>query len=226
MAWNRLSEYGRLAGADSAHDGPRRPAERSDWSFFAPLHFEPNYAYPLVVWLAAPHVPPLAEAMSRISLQNYVGVSTSAADPRRAGAAVAAAVSAARRRFPLHPKRVFLVGAFAGGTAAISAGLASPESFAGVASLCGGLPRLGAPLARLKQARTTPLLLCASRGGEHYGDQQACDDLRLLHAAGMHATLRQYPGAEEPHAQAFSDLNEWIMAQVTTPAHEAAASEA
>ena len=45
-------------------------------SFFVPLHYEPNYAYPLVVWLHGPgdgHRQ-LKQVMPHISLRNYVAV--------------------------------------------------------------------------------------------------------------------------------------------------------
>jgi hypothetical protein len=43
---------------------------------FAPLHYEPNYAYPLVVWLHAEGTDEqdLSRVIPRISMRNYVAV--------------------------------------------------------------------------------------------------------------------------------------------------------
>ena len=43
---------------------------------FAPMHYEPNYAYPLVVWLhgAGGSERELPEIMCNVSPQNYIGI--------------------------------------------------------------------------------------------------------------------------------------------------------
>ncbi len=64
--------------------------QRGPFSLFAPLHYEPNYAYPLVVWLhgSGESEQQLRRIMPSISLRNYVAVA-----PR--GTAVAPAPAAA-----------------------------------------------------------------------------------------------------------------------------------
>jgi len=59
------------------------------YSLFAPLHYEPNYAYPLIVWLHGPGEDEhqLRRIMPSISLRNYVAVA-----PRGTVAASAAAI--------------------------------------------------------------------------------------------------------------------------------------
>ncbi|HEX3998338.1 MAG TPA: alpha/beta hydrolase-fold protein [Pirellulales bacterium] len=56
----------------------KRPAisGRGPYSLFAPLHYEPNYAYPLLVWLHGPghDEQQLRRIMPSISLRNYVAV--------------------------------------------------------------------------------------------------------------------------------------------------------
>ena len=62
------------------------------YSLFAPLHYEPNYAYPLIVWLHGPGEDEnqLRRIMPSISLRNYVAVA-----PRGTVAASAAAIPTA-----------------------------------------------------------------------------------------------------------------------------------
>ena len=55
-----------------------KPAGKSsvEHSFFVPLHYEPNYAYPLLVWLHGPGEShsALKQVMPHVSMRNYVGV--------------------------------------------------------------------------------------------------------------------------------------------------------
>ena len=58
------------------------------------------------------------------------------------------------------------------------------------------------------------ILLVQSRESTMYSEATVCDNLRLLHAAGMSLTLRQYPRGDELSDQMLGDIDEWIMAQV------------
>jgi hypothetical protein len=44
-----------------------------------------------------------------------------------------------------------------------------------------------------------------------------CEDLRLLHTAGLSVTLRQYPCGHELAPQMLADANRWIMEQINPP---------
>src|SRR5688500_15821791 len=61
-----------LATCDRALD--RSPTQRVTHTLFAPLHYEPNYAYPLVVWLHGPgdDERQLQRVMPLVSMRNYV----------------------------------------------------------------------------------------------------------------------------------------------------------
>jgi phospholipase/carboxylesterase len=49
------------------------------------------------------------------------------------------------------------------------------------------------------------------RDGRRYPPEEACADLRLLHAAGLSITMRQYPSADELSPQMLHDVDRWIM---------------
>ena len=98
---------------------------------------------------------------------------------------------------------------------AIRLALAQPSRYAGAVSLGGHFPKGHAPLARLAEARRTPLLIAHSRDSETYTVEHLCKELSLFHAAGMCITLRQYPCGDELTTQMLQDANAWLMEQVT-----------
>lgn len=211
--------------------------EGTPHALFAPLHYEPNYAYPLLVWLHGPGdcETQLKRIMPLISMRNYVGIAprgtwsdgeSSLAVPRfswrqhddHTGLAeqrVVACIEAASDRFHVHRGRVFLAGYDCGGTMAFRLGLNRPDLFAGVLSIGGAFPRGNRPLMRLNRCRDVPLFLAHCRDSRVYPAAKVCEDLRLFHTAGMSVTLRQYPCGDELTTQMLGDLDSWIMGQVT-----------
>ena len=119
------------------------------------------------------------------------------------------------RRFNINQHRIFLAGFDTGGTMALRIAMNHPYKFAGVLSLGGCLPTGGAPLSRLPEARQVSIFLASGRRSTIYGEKQVCDDLRLLHTAGMSITLRLYPCGHELSPQMLSDVDRWIIEQIT-----------
>ncbi len=203
------------------------------YSMFAPLHYEPNYDYPLVLWLHGPddNENQLKRVMPLISMRNYAaiaprGVIVALNDPeggRRctwrqsereidlALRHILACVDVARSEYNINTSRIFLAGYDTGGTMAMRVGFCRPELFAGIASLGGPFPEGRTPLAQLNCARNIPLLISYGKESVRYPVDQVCDDLRLLHAAGMSVSLRQYPCGDEVTTTMLSDLDAWIM---------------
>jgi phospholipase/carboxylesterase len=210
------------------------PANASDplhLALFAPLHYEPNYAYPLVIWLhgrqGSEH--DLLRIMPHLSLRNYVAVAPrgtekidrfydwSRANCRLAEQRVLRCLEAAQTKYNISPRRIYLAGMENGGAMAIEIALRHPEIFAGAISLGGGFPSGGAPLANLEAAREVPLFLTSYQDSSFYPTDRACNDLRLFHAAGLRVMLRQYPGKDGLCKLVLADLDRWIMEQVTQP---------
>jgi phospholipase/carboxylesterase len=213
-----------------------RSLEDRSHAFFAPLHYEPKCAYPLLVWLHGPgrdDERQLVRIMPLISMRNYAAAaprgfhlhdSGSLGWPQNPQSIESAmhrvfdCMEAARERFNISSKRVFLGGFDGGGTMAFRIALNHPESFAGVLSLGGALPQGHQPFGRLVAARRLPAFLAMGRDSDTYGPNQACDDLRLLHTAGVSVTLRQYPCGHQLTEQMLRDVDRWIMEQITMPA--------
>jgi phospholipase/carboxylesterase len=241
---NRLTATATFEPAKAANCASRplvRPPLRTDLPqcVLAPLHYERNYAYPLLVWLHddGGSERELNRVMPLVSLRNYVSVAVRGTfesgqgydwpqSPESITAAegrVADAVRYVRDRFHIHSERVFLAGCGAGGTMALRLALRSPEAYAGGASIGGSFPEGHSPLVRLQAARASRLLMMHCRDSESYPVERVCYELALFHAAGMSVTVRQYPCGDELTTQMLHDLDVWLMEQVTgvtTPAPE------
>lgn len=219
----------------AATAGRYAPAsERAPFACFAPLHYEANYAYPLLIWLHGPldSESQLKRIVPLVSLRNYVSVAPrgsretrcddrlayswrqSEADIVLAEQRVAESVAAAGRKYHLRHDRVFLAGFDCGGSMALRLALRQPERYAGVASLGGAFPHGRSPLGRLNDVRRLPVFLACGRDSAAYPLSQVCDDLRLLHSAGMSVALRQYPCGQELMSHMLGDLDRWMMEQI------------
>ncbi|MBQ6158231.1 MAG: hypothetical protein IJJ20_04380 [Thermoguttaceae bacterium] len=68
----------------------RRPAaspKRSEYLLFSPIHYEPKYAYPLLVWFHSPGADEteIFRVMPQMSLRNYVAVAPRGLTPEETG---------------------------------------------------------------------------------------------------------------------------------------------
>ena len=208
-------------------------------ALFAPLHYEANYPYPLLIWLHGPgdDENQLKRIMPLVSMRNYaaVGVRGTHRDDRLAGKAayrwsqtpaeislaeqrVFDAIEIARDRFHIAAHRIFLAGFDCGGTMAFRLAMNHPGRFGGVLSLNGEFPAGRGTLRSLAEARRLPIFLACGRDSRQYPTSAVCEHLKLFHSAGLHVALRQYPCGHELTAAMLSDVDRWIMEQVTAPA--------
>jgi phospholipase/carboxylesterase len=233
----KLNDYAR-----QSHDvaGPWESLDRHlleqtplAWRLLGPVHYEPNYAYPLLVWLhsAGDDENQLRRVMPHVSLRNYVSVaprgvvteecgysyrwSEAIASPDRAWHAVQQAIEAARKQYNVHPERVFLAGLHDGGAMAMRLALLQPERFAGAISIGGPFPMNCSALNRLACVRDLPLLIARGMESVGYPESRMCEELRLFHAARMRVHLRQYLCGDELTVPMLRDMDAWLMEQVT-----------
>ena len=215
--------------------------KRPDWSApcapiesFAPVHYEPGYAYPLVVWLhgAGQSERDLPEVMTHISTRNCVGVaprspqSTSELESsdlawRQTPDAIAAAeerileaIEHARQQFNIHSDRVFVAGVGEGGAAALRVALARPDLFAGAATFEGPAPTNHSLLRQFGAVRGLPIFLASSSESESYPQSKLCRDLRLLYTAGCSIKICQEIGEGELTTSMLADFDRWMMSIV------------
>jgi phospholipase/carboxylesterase len=216
-------------------------------TLFAPLHYERGYSYPLIVWLhgRGSDERQLIRVMPLVSMRNYVAVAPrgtllAASAPEEAESfgwqqseehvqqaeqAIFDSIDVVGQKFHVAPRRVFLAGFDCGGTMAFRVALNHPSRFAGVLSLGGAFPTGRTPLAHLTEARRLPIFLGAGRHSSVYPPERVCEDLRLLHSAGLSITLRQYPCGHELPPQMLADVDRWIMDLIATGGSAAAASD-
>jgi phospholipase/carboxylesterase len=205
------------------------------YSLFGPLHYEPGYAYPLIVWLHGPgnDEQQLRRVMPLVSMRNYVAIaprglcqdgkdglnvfgwSQAEASLEQAEQRIFDALQIATQKFHVSPRKIFLAGFDQGGTMAFRLALSHPQYFAGVLSLGGRLPEGRTPLGNIASARKVPIFLVSGRDSLEYPAAEVCENLRLLHTAGLSITLRQYPCGHELTPQMFADVDRWIIEQVT-----------
>lgn len=247
---NRLSSLRRAPSANHVEPVAARPSvpeagmPSSPWEaassigrprrFFLPARYEPNYRYPLIIWLHnnGHNENQISQVLPHISLQNYVGVgirgshsadtvghrfdwSGRPAAVARCEEAVWQAIDDASSRYSINPERVFLAGYGAGGTMACRVALQHPRAFAGCISLGGRLPRGGRVLSNLSQARNLRTLWAVGTENRSISQADFEDDIALAASARLRLDVRRYTVDDEMVHEILRDVDAWIMSRVT-----------
>ena len=202
-------------------------------TLFSPMHYEPGYAYPLIIWLhgksnAAERQ--LMKIMPIVSMRNYVAIAprgsetvatqqearqygwpTSEDNINLAQKRVFDCLQIAAKKCNISKRRVFLAGFDDGGTMAFRIAMQFPQYFAGVVSLGGPFPQGRMPLRQLDAVRQMPCLMCVGRDSLVFPPSEAACQMTLFHTAGMSVTVRQYPCRQELSTHMLEDVNRWIM---------------
>jgi len=204
-----------------------------DYCLLAPIHYEANYAYPLLVWLhgAGDDQRQIRRIMPHVSLRNYVAAgprgvvtepcgysycwSPELVSPEAAWRCVHESIEIAQRQYNVNSRRIFLAGLNDGGTMALRLALSEPELFAGAISIGGCFPQNCAALSRLNVVRELPLLIMRGMESQDYPESRVCDEIRLFHAARLQVHLRQYACGDEVIVPMLRDLDAWLMEHVT-----------
>jgi len=204
---------------------------------FTPLHYEPGYAYPLIVWLhgAFDNESQLRRIMPLTSTRNFVAVGPRGTrrHQRQAGSEFASyywsqdefnieaasrrvetAIESASDQFNVHRRRIFLAGYQDGATMALRLALQNPGDYAGVISINGPFPNGHAPLRNLGLCEQLPILLMHCHESTYYTEQQLCGDIRLGHSAGLKMDVREYLCGDGIMTDMLEDMNGWVMGQV------------
>ena len=217
-----------------------RAARTYEHILSAPVHYEPRYEYPLVIWLHSPgrDEHEILSVAPRLSMRNYVAVAPRAVklDHRADSAArftpmydwptdgpqveeaeerIFRSIERARAQCSSSAKRIFLVGLGSGGTFALKIGTKYPEYFAGAVSMLGSFPKGERPLRCWRQTRSFPIFLTVGLNSRTFTPADAAAQLRLFHTAGMSVLIHQYKTANRPTVPMFRDVNRWIMERVT-----------
>ena len=236
--WTASPQESSIGGEEASFGGPCGAASGgvlTACSYLVPLHYEPNYRYPLIVWLhhAGHNERQVEMVMPHISLRNYVAVGVrgsrasdsaghrfewgwSPAGVDAAHEAVAFAVEEASGRYSVDPGRVVLAGYRDGGTMAMRLALRDPERFSGVVSLGGPLPVSGGQLGNFQQLRQRrlPMLWQWACSGAHWDPERFTAELRTAMSLRARVEARQYADEDEMNTVALADINAWVMREI------------
>jgi phospholipase/carboxylesterase len=203
---------------------------------FLPTGYEPNYPYPLLVFLHGhgSSEEQILRLAPRLSRRNYVCIGLRgphAVTSRATGAVsyswgldanpdygvedyVLRSIEQTRRLYHVHTERIYLAGFREGATLAYRLGMLYPERFGGIISLNGNMPRRGGPLLRLPQVRNLRVLIGHGIANALVPLAMAKDDFRLLYTAGLDIHLHTYATNHRIHPDMLRDVDRWIMRQI------------
>ncbi|MDZ4850181.1 MAG: PHB depolymerase family esterase [Pirellulaceae bacterium] len=206
---------------------------------FTPEHYEPNYAYPLVIWLHSQDSSEyeLDSVMPHLSIRNYValairGPRASQVKERcfRWGKSTSAmttvedyvlqAIKATSEHISFDRRKVFLMGVGAGGTLAQWLGMRNSQNFAGVVSFHGGFPRRSDTLVHWKAARKLPVLMTYGESSELCDADEVCRSLRNVHSAGLRYQFAQFATGDDLDTGMTSCANQFMMNLVADRSNE------
>ena len=205
---------------------------------FLPTGYEPNYAYPLLVFFHGHggSEEQILRLAPRLSRRNYIciGLRGPCSLGTRADGQpsytwgrdgqfdsqiedyVLRAVEQTRRTYHVHSERIYLAGFHEGATLAYRLGMTFPEKVAGIISLNGAMPRQGGPLLRLPEVRQLRVLIGHGIANAVVPLALAKQDHRLLYTAGLDVKMHTYPATHRLHPDMLRDINRWIIDAIST----------
>jgi phospholipase/carboxylesterase len=214
---------------DSEVQSPRRLPIRT----FLPTGYEPNYAYPLLVFFHGHggNEEQILRLAPRLSRRNYICIGlrgTQLLGERRDGRPgyawgtdgrcetlvedyVFRAIEQTRRHYHVHSERIYLAGVCEGAMLGYRLGLTFPDRFAGVISLNGSLPPSGSLFLRLPQVRQLRAFIGHGIANAVIPLATARANFRLLYTAGLPVDLHTYPTTHRLHPHMLRDVNRWII---------------
>ena len=202
---------------------------------FAPVGYEPRYAYPLIVFLHGDggNEKQILRLAPRVSRRNYVAIGLRGPvnlGPNRKGELgfswgddshlpmieeyLLQAIQQTRLHYHVHSERIFLAGYAEGATLAFRMGLQFPDNINGIIALNGHMPRENRPLLRFPEVRSLRVFMAHGIANSVVPLSLVREDHRLLYAAGLDIELKKYPTTHRLHAHMFRDMNRWIVSQL------------
>lgn len=202
---------------------------------YVPDGYEPNYAYPLMVWLLPADAGrfELHRLMAQVSNRNHLGLAVrlEAADLKAIetgmGADEVLAANASRllqtvrrlrRVHHVHSERVYLAGFGTAGACALALGLSRPEWFAGLAAFGSRMPEVAHLLSRLDEIRGLRVFLGAGQRDRTVPTAEVSRVSRLLQSAGLRVCHRLYESGHELTRAMLVELDRWVMKDIWEPA--------
>jgi phospholipase/carboxylesterase len=203
---------------------------------FLPFGYEPNYPYPLLVFLhgQGSSEEQILRLAPRLSRRNYICIAPRGPHiftNRNAGPPtfgwgpegqddplveeyIFRAIEQTCRTVHVHSERIYLAGFREGASVAYRLGLLYPERFAGVVALNGTLPRHGGPRLRLPDVRKLRVLIGHGIANAVVPMAMARQDHRLFYTAGLSVLFRTYATTHKIHADMLKDVDRWVQEHI------------
>jgi phospholipase/carboxylesterase len=223
--WDALRAANQTAAADAAAGleiavaGADLPLERFALQDESPVHlphnYEPNYPYPLVIWLhdAEWTARELLDLMSRISPQNYLGlaIAGASASSDHLLETLQDVVCQMRREVHVHSERIYVAGFGHQATVALSLLLRRPEWFAGALAFGARDSKLESIVSNYDELRGKRVLLGAGIRDRQASLPEHASLGRTLRSAGLNVISRAYDSGEDPSLKLLSDIDHWLL---------------
>jgi phospholipase/carboxylesterase len=202
---------------------------------FLPIGYEPNYPYPLLVFLHGQRSSEeqILRLAPRLSRRNYICIAPRGPqlstgpdgqvsyswgpadqDDPLVEEYIFRAIEQTRRNYHVHSERIYLAGFREGTSLAYRLGLLYPERFAGVIALNGAMPRRGGPLLRLPDVRHLRVLIGHGIANSVVPLSLAKQDHRLFYSAGLSVRMNTYPTTHRIHVDMLRDVDRWVQKQI------------
>lgn len=207
-------------------------------SMIAPIHHQPGYQYPLLVWLhnGGNNEHQFRQVIPHISVRNYVGLGvrgvravdvsgrqfdwpSTRSGVHGACAATSDAIDAACDEFSIHPDRIILAGYQTGGTMALRVAMAQPDRFAGVICVGGAFPRGHQAFGDFPVLRRRRLPILWQRTLEQTDENpdQFREDLSMAQLICAKLEVRHYVGGDVMNTVAMKDIDRWCFDAIIQP---------
>jgi phospholipase/carboxylesterase len=179
---------------------------------FVPDHYEPKYAYPLVVWLQGEDSGSgsFPRMMRRISDRNLMGAVVRPHAGERLEDQLAASITGLRRQYHVHSERIFLAGVGEYANQALRVALNRPEWFGGAIAIS---PRPAERSRLLNRYCDLPgkRVFLAAASDDPVDLQHALETQRLLWSAGMSVRACQFAAGEGIDRGVLREIDRWVI---------------
>ncbi len=223
--WDTLRAANQTAAADAAARlevavaGADLPLVRfalpDESPVYLPHNYEPNYPYPLIIWLHDSEwtARELIDLMPRISPQNYLGLAIPgvSASTDHLLETLHDVVSQMRREVHVHSERMYVAGFGDQATVALSVLLRRPEWFAGALAFSARDSKLESIVSNYDELRGKRVLLGTGIRDRQTSLPEHASLGRMLRAAGLNVISRAYDSGEDPSVKLLSDIDHWLM---------------
>ncbi|MEM1226368.1 MAG: phospholipase [Planctomycetota bacterium] len=225
--------------ADGHREQPEiPPRSASTISIVMPLGFQPQYRYPLIVWLhsGGDNEQQVRRIAPHISGRNYIHVGVRGVqatdvrgqqfdwpESRRATEAacrsVADAIETVTQSCSIHHQRIIVAGYESGASMACRVALAMPDLFAGVVRMGGHFPSRERLLADWKslRRRRLPMLWQQAVDGVGADHGQLADDLQFAQSIQAKLDVRQYLSDDLMYEMVLRDIDRWCFDTIFQP---------